>query len=55
MLATELTRPGVPLKLLARQFWPYWLGKSGLSSSRELPSPSAREDQAQPVWVQSVI
>src|SRR5258708_27662131 len=23
--ATELARPGVPLVLLSRQFWPYWL------------------------------
>ena len=49
-LSTELARPGVPLVLFARQFWPYWLGMSGFTSSSELPRPSAREDHSQPTW-----
>src|SRR2546427_11013658 len=53
-LSAELARPGVPLVLFARQFWPYWLGRFGSTNSRELPRPSAREDHAHPTWAKSL-
>src|SRR6266850_473591 len=50
-LVMELAEPGVPwLGVLAPQFWPSLLLRSGLRSSRDLPRPSAKETQCQPAW-----